>query len=107
MKPHLQAEKEELIYRCYIGMGQYGIVLQEIPESSSVAIGKRAVKLLAAYLDNPSNRETVHLQLNEWLADATASQNKTLQLIAAAIYAAEDNTKEAFKVLRDGSNLEQ
>ena len=107
MKPHLQDEKDEFIYRCYIGMGQYRIVLQEISDSPSVPIGKRAVKLLAAYLENPNNRDIIILQLNEWLSDATASANKTLQLVAASIFTAEDNTKDAFRVLRDGANLEQ
>jgi hypothetical protein len=46
-------------------------------------------------------------QLKEWLNDPLQEQNKTLQLIAATIYVNEDNLKEAYRILKDGSNLEQ
>lgn len=107
LKPHLLEEKDEYIYRCYLGLGQNNIVLSEISDSPSVPIGKRAIKLLATYLENPSNREIIQLQLTEWLNDATASQNKTLQLVAATVFASEDNVKESFRILREGVNLEQ
>lgn len=41
-------ERDCLVYRSYIGMGQYDIVLSEISEDSSSAL--LAVKLLASYL---------------------------------------------------------
>lgn len=70
-------------------------------------VGLRAIKLLATYLDNPSNKEISVLQMKEWLSDPVASGNKTLQIIAATIFLYEDNVKEAFKVIKNGSNLEQ
>ena len=45
--------------------------------------------------------------MKEWLSDPVASGNKTLQIIAATIFLYEDNVKEAFKVIKNGSNLEQ
>ncbi len=39
LKPHLKEEKEEYVYRSFIGLGQYAIVASEIGDSSSVPIG--------------------------------------------------------------------
>ena len=45
--------------------------------------------------------------MKEWLSDPVASNNKTLQLIAAILYLHDDNAKEAFKAIKNGSNMEQ
>lgn len=47
------------------------------------------------------------LQLNEWLSDYSANQNKTLQTIAASIFMNEGNLKDTFRVLKEPGNLEQ
>ena len=70
-------------------------------------LGKRAIKLLANYLNNPANKDNVLNQLRELLNDSIASVNKTVVLIAASIFVNEDNLKEAYRVLKDGTNLEQ
>lgn len=107
LKPHLKEEKEEYVYRSFIGLGQYAIVASEIGDSSSVPIGKRAIKLLALYLENPTNRERAIAQLQSYLSDPSTSQNKTLQLIAATLYMSEENNKESFRYLKDAATLEQ
>lgn len=65
------------------------------------------MKLLARFLEDPSNAELVLMQLNEWLSDFSAASNKTLQTIAATIFTSTDNINEAFRVLGEGSNSEQ
>lgn len=129
VKGALLEEKEEIVYRCYLAMGQLHIVLNEISDSPSVPVGKntmtshlsnpllltffcdssgkRALKLMAQYLDDPSIGEIIVEQLNEWLSDSSASSNRTLQTIAASLYILNDNINEAFRILGNGSNLEQ
>eukprot|EP01040_Poterioochromonas_malhamensis_P015033 gene15033-16749_t len=108
VKPNLKDEKDEYVYRSFIGLGQYNIVLSEVSDSSSTPIGKRAIKLLAFYLNNPrNNKDAVFQQLKEWLSDPVAGQNKTLVLIAATIYLHEDNHKDAYRILKEGNGLEQ
>eukprot|EP00981_Chlorochromonas_danica_P007863 scaffold1885_cov161-Ochromonas_danica.AAC.6 len=107
VKGALLEEKEEIVYRCYLAMGQLHIVLNEISDSPSVPVGKRALKLMAQYLDDPSIGEIIVEQLNEWLSDTSASSNRTLQTIAASLYILNDNINEGFRVLGSGSNLEQ
>lgn len=40
LKPHVVPEKDEWVYRCYIGLGQYGVVIGEVNDNSSTPIGK-------------------------------------------------------------------
>mmetsp|Transcript_4254 Transcript_4254/g.5848 ORF Transcript_4254/g.5848 Transcript_4254/m.5848 type:complete len:298 (+) Transcript_4254:21-914(+) len=104
----LIAEKEEYIYRSFLALGQYGVVTSEIKENKpNTSVGLRAIKLLATYLENPSNNEIVMLQMKEWLSNPVASGNKTVQIIAATLFMYEDNMKEAFKVIKSGSSMEQ
>ena len=45
--------------------------------------------------------------MKEWLSDPIASGSKTLQIIAATFFVYDDNIKEAFKVIRNGTSIEQ
>lgn len=106
LKPPVAAEKDEWVYRCYIGLGQYGVVIGEVNDSSATPVGKRALRLLAAYYDNYETKENVFSKLQEWLSDAAFNQNRTVRMVAATIYLNEDNHKDAFKILKDPTNLE-
>ena len=70
-------------------------------------LGLKAIKILASYLEDPSSKETAISQIKEWLADPIASGNKTFQIIAATLFVYDDNIKEAFKIIRNGSSIEQ
>ena len=65
------------------------------------------MRLYAAYLDDASKRESIASTLRDWLNDAVAGGNKTVQLIAALVFIAEDNVKEAFRAIKSGANMEQ
>ncbi|KAJ1430982.1 vesicle coat complex COPI, epsilon subunit [Ochromonadaceae sp. CCMP2298] len=103
----LKVEKEEYVYRSYLGLGQYHIILSEVADSPNTPVGLQAIKLLATFLDNPSTREIAILQMKEWLADPSASNSRTLQMIAATLYMHEDNCKEAMKAVCATANMEQ
>lgn len=66
----------------------------------------RAIKVLASFLEDPSTREIAVLQVKEWLDDASAANNKTLQIVGATLLAHVD-VREALRVLKKGSNMEQ
>ena len=129
---HLITEKEEYVYRCYLALGEYRIIFNEISDSPSTAICKtctstapktrcmsvnvidnilivalRAVKLLATVMSDPSNKEIAILQMQEWLGDSAASSNATLRFIAAILYMFDDNLKDAIKLLVPSLNMEQ
>lgn len=68
--------------------------------------GLRAIKLLATFLEDPSSKEIAVLQIREWLNDQSATNNRTLQIIAATLFTYVD-VKEALRVLKKGTNMEQ
>ena len=99
----LALEKQEYIYRSFLALGQTNVITSEINSNSSV--GLRSIKVLAKYIDNPvGEKESAGAEFKAMLAD---SQDKTLLMMAASYYAHESNIKEAFKVIKNGANLEQ
>jgi tetratricopeptide (TPR) repeat protein len=97
----LKDEKEEFVYRSYLALGQYDIVLNEVKESAPIGI--RAIKVLAAYMANPGSPEAAQIQIQEWISE---SENASLALVSAILYTMEDNTKEAIKALRYARTME-
>ena len=102
----LAVERDEFVYRSYIGLGQYGLVIGEVDEESAMPL--QAVKLLAQYLEDPaSTKDMVIMTLGEWLGDAASKDHPTVQLVAALVYEKEDLMKEAFTAIRHGQTMEQ
>ncbi len=63
-------ERDVFVYRSYIAVGNYAVVLDEIKETRTTPPDLIAVKLLATYLYNPSARETTVLAVHQLLEDA-------------------------------------
>ncbi|CAM9481232.1 unnamed protein product [Chrysoparadoxa australica] len=102
---HAAIEKDELIYRSYIAMGQASKVTEAVKDDAPASL--QAVKLLAVYTAQPENRDMVMLTMGDYLSDPVSANNTTLQLIAAIIYCLEDNVKEAIKLIHNGVTMEQ
>ena len=99
-------ERDEYVYRSYLALGQYGIVLGEIKDTANTNVALRAVKLLATFMSTPATRETAIFQMKEWLADNSVKNIPSIRLIAATMYMISDNVAEAMKLL-GVSSLEQ
>jgi hypothetical protein len=69
--------------------------------------GLLAIKLLATFFENPSTKEIALLQMKEWLSDPSASNSKTLRIMAATLYIYDDNCKDAMKAVSASANMEQ
>jgi len=88
-------------------MGQHHIILSEVKDSSSVPVGLRAVRVMASFLSDPSKKDAALAQVQEWLGDLSISPNSTLKLITAMLHIHDDNLKEALKVIRNPTDMEQ
>jgi len=100
----LAVERDEFVYRCYIALGQFNLVLGQIKDSAPQTL--LAVKLLAQYMSNPSNSaEAVKSQLGAWIQDGACPPS--IRLIAAIVYDKEDQVKEAFMALGTPTTMEQ
>jgi len=64
------------------------------------------VKLLARYLADEGEKESVLSTLGSWLQDPACSNNTTLLLMAAVVYQAEGNLVDALKCCHSSSHLE-
>ncbi|CAB1119803.1 unnamed protein product [Ectocarpus sp. 6 AP-2014] len=101
----LRVERDEFIYRSYLALGQFSIVLGEIKDDAPPAL--QAVRLMAQYLSNPESREIVIETLKMWLTDPGSCNNPTVQLLAAAVFTHEGDLKEAVRSIRNGVTMEQ
>ncbi|KAK9133832.1 hypothetical protein Scep_013360 [Stephania cephalantha] len=97
-------ERDCLVYRSYIALGSYQLVINEIDSSAPTPL--QAVKLLALYLSSPDNKESAISSLKEWLSDAAIGSNPVLRLIAGIIYMHEQDYNEALKHTHAGGTME-
>lgn len=99
-----KVERDAFVYRSYIELGSYELVINEVERSSPQAL--QAVKLLAQYLGKKLDKEQVVSTLAEWLSDPVTSNNATTLLVAGIIYVNEENYVEALKACHTGLSLE-
>ncbi|KAD3336775.1 hypothetical protein E3N88_32294 [Mikania micrantha] len=97
-------ERDCLIYRSYIALGSYQLVINEV--DSSTATPLQAVKLLALYFLSTDNKETVISSLQEWLSDPAIGNNPILRLIAGIIFMHEHDYNEVLKYTNTGGTME-
>ncbi|CAK9147461.1 unnamed protein product [Ilex paraguariensis] len=104
LSPEDVIERDSLVYRSYIALGSYQLVINEI--DSSAATPLQAVKLLALYLSNPENKETTISGIHEWLGDPAVGNNPILRLIAGIMFMHEQDYNEALKHTNAGGTME-
>ncbi|MCL7039985.1 hypothetical protein MKW94_016609 [Papaver nudicaule] len=97
-------ERDSLVYRSYIALGSYQLVISEIDSSAPTPL--QAVKLLAAYLSGPDQKESTISSLKEWLGDSAIGNNPVLRLIAGIIFMHEQDYNEALKHTNTGGTME-
>jgi coatomer protein complex subunit epsilon len=93
-------ERDILLYRANIGLGQYEYVLSEIKDDKKTSVGLRSVRILAEYFVKKE------LSFDSYLVDPIFSADATFLTVIASIYIQEGNYTEAIKYLKDPSTLE-
>ncbi|XP_020221996.1 coatomer subunit epsilon-1 [Cajanus cajan] len=98
-------ERDSLVHRCYIALGQLQFVISEINDSAPTPL--QAVKLLALYFSSPDNKESAISSLKDWLlADPAIGNNATLRLVAGLVFLHENDFNEALKYTNAGGTME-
>lgn len=87
-----------------ITLADLQLVQSEITESSPEPL--QAVKQLAVYLKDESQRQDTLEQISSWLADPSYANNSTVLTIIGLIYALEGNYVEALRACHSGTSLE-
>ena len=74
LSDELKVERDEFVYRSYVGQGQYALVISEVDDDAPPNL--RAVKLLAEYLENPKGRGRRRRDaLGTWLTEKETREN--------------------------------
>ncbi|GMY38184.1 coatomer subunit epsilon-1, partial [Fagus crenata] len=104
LSPDDVVERDCLVYRSYIALGSYQLVIHEIDASAGTPL--QAVKLLALFLSTPEAKESTISSLKEWLADPAIGSNAILRLIAGIIFMHDQDYNEALKHTNSGGTME-
>ncbi|XP_050368561.1 coatomer subunit epsilon-1 [Argentina anserina] len=104
LSPDEAVERDCLVFRSYIALGSYQLVINEI--DSSAATPLQAVKLLALYLSGPDYKESAISNLKELLADPAIGNIPVLRMVAGTVFMHEQDYIEALKYTNAGGNLE-
>jgi len=108
--PQCLTEKSEYMYRSYLALGQYDVVISEINDSSALSL--RGVRALAQVSSGAMDKVEGIAQLQEWLnADSAGTSIKSLQLMLSILHAQDGgagaNLSDAIKAVHTQANLEQ
>ncbi|XP_026815361.1 coatomer subunit epsilon [Rhopalosiphum maidis] len=100
---NLRLQRDIFMYRAYLAQKKYSIVLAEIKANSPPEL--KPFKLLAEYLQNPGNRNSILKTLEQELENMYEI-NHSLVIVAATIYNHEHNYESALRVLKNDDTLE-
>lgn len=106
MPPHLKSEREELMLRAQIGLGQYDRVVAE-GGGRDKSPAMRALALHASYLSSAeAARPGVLDGLKALLSSPESASNTSLQLAACHVYLAANQLREALQCVHMGLTME-
>ncbi|CAM9612128.1 unnamed protein product [Heterosigma akashiwo] len=101
----LKVERDEFLYRSYIALGQYSVVLSEVKDNAPPQL--QACRLLATYLKPAESKEIVLMTLSEWLQVGQGSMNNPAVQVAAHGVPPRGDLKKALQAVHQGVTLEQ
>jgi len=105
MAPHLKTEREELVFRCQLALGEY----DKIVAGTGDAVALQALAIHALFLNTPPDdrsREAMLENLKNLLASPDAAGNTSVQLTACHVFLAADKLKEALECVHLGLTME-
>ena len=109
MSPHLKLEREEMMLRSQLGLGQYDKVMADGGGDKAPAM--QALALHASYLSSSEADESHRLAVVDKLKILLAStpdamSNTSLQLVACHIFLAANSVREALQCVHHGLTME-
>lgn len=104
MDNSLSVEKDVFMYRSYIALKKYRVVLDEISLSSPDLI--QPLKLLADFLANPDKRDDLVTELDSKMSGNVDIGNHVLLVVAGTIYLHAGQPESALRALHPSDHLE-
>jgi len=103
-EPSLVLEKDVLMYRSYLALRKYRVVLDDIKPSSPELL--HPLRQLAKFLSSPSERDNIVAELDTKMSGSFDPSNYVLILVAGTIYLHVNQPESALKVLHASDHLE-
>jgi len=103
LPPHLKTEREELLFRCHLALGQH----DKVVAGTSTAPALQALAIHSQFLNTPAeDRVAVVGTLKTLLASPGAAGNTSVQLTACHVFLAAGKLKEALECVHLGLTME-
>jgi len=104
MDPALALERDVFLYRSYLALKKYRVVLDEITPSKPEQV--QPLKILANFLAYPAKRDDIVSDLDAKMSGNVDISNNVLLIVAATIYLHVGQAESALKVLHPSDHLE-
>lgn len=102
--PELSTDRDVLMYRSYLALKKFRVVLEEVGPSSKPLL--QPLAMLATFLSNPSRKEAVVADLDSLMSGNVDVTNYVQLLVAASIYMGVGQPESALRVLHPSDHLE-
>ena len=102
--PELATDRDVFMYRAYLALKKFRVVLEEVGPSSKPLL--QPLAMLATFLSNPSRKEAVVADLDSLMSGNVDVTNYVQLLVAATIYLGVGQPESALRVLHPSDHLE-
>ncbi|ORX49908.1 hypothetical protein DM01DRAFT_1338042, partial [Hesseltinella vesiculosa] len=102
ISPEGRLEAQSLMYRAYVAQGKFNLILSDIQDNDNVDAGLRAIRLLAIYLQQKSQGQSVDAVVDlaqQLFEQGTNRVNTTCQIAVATLFVNAGKYNEALQVL--------
>jgi len=97
-------ERDVFMYRSYLALRKYRVVLDEISSSSPDLV--QPLKILASFLANPGKRDDIVAEMDTKMSGNFDASNHVLLIVAATIYLHVGQPESALRSLHSSDHLE-
>jgi len=102
--PSIVLERDVLMYRSYLALRKFRVVLDEISSSSPDLI--QPLRMLAIFLSSPDKRDDIVANLDNQMSGSFDATNYVLLVVAATIYLHVGQPEAALRALHSSDHLE-
>jgi len=102
--PELSLDRDVFMYRSYLALKKFRVVLEEVGPSSKPLL--KPLAMLATFMANPGKREAIVSEVDSIMAGNVDVTNYVQLIVAATVYLGVDQPESALRVLHPSDNLE-
>jgi len=102
--PELSTDRDVLMYRSYLALKKYRVVLEEVGPSSKPLL--KPLAMLAQFLSSPNKRESIVTEVDSLMSGDVDVTNYVQLIVAASVYLGVDQPESALRVLHPSDHLE-